>query len=329
MKHVAVVGPIPRDTIITHTGVEIKKYGGILNPVIALSNLLDQNGTVHAVSNIRKADREPIAEVLSGYKNVSLTGVCTEEDKGTVIQLKFLDQNKRVEKQTACMNPITPKHVKEFLHVDVFVFVPITDFEISLSTLKYIRENSDALIIFDAHGPTNTMCVSGNRYQKFWIDRDEWLPYIDVLKMNLEEANCCWFKEEYQLEELGNFEDNENEAFLDELGHHVLKHGTKTLIVTLDSRGCLVYEKKNGIIVKEFVPSVAVDHVVDTTGCGDSFAGGLAYGYMQNKDAIFSTYYANAMGALRTQGSTFEVFKSLAETNEIIEKNYEITLTTQ
>jgi len=32
--------------------------------------------------------------------------------------------------------------------------VPITDFEIALDTLKYIKANSKAKIIFDAHGPT-------------------------------------------------------------------------------------------------------------------------------------------------------------------------------
>ena len=28
--------------------------------------------------------------------------------------------------------------------------------------------------------------VNGERQRKFWIDRDQWLPFIDVLKMNLD-----------------------------------------------------------------------------------------------------------------------------------------------
>ena len=326
MKHVAVVGPIPRDTIHTHNGSVIKKYGGITNPVIALSHLLEGSGEVHAISNVRINDAKPIASIFNAYPNIRQEGISSEDDKGTVIQLRFIDQNKRIEKQTACMNPILPKHVEPYLDVDVFVFVPITDFEISLSTLKYLQEKSDALIIFDAHGPTNTMSVNGDRHQKFWIDRDEWLPYVDVLKMNLEEANCCWFKSEYNLEDLGNFDDNENEEFLDEFGEHVLKQGTKVLIVTLDSRGCLIYEMKDGLATKKFVPSVPVSHVVDTTGCGDSFAGGLAYGFIQGKGAVVSSYYANTMGALRTQGSTFDVFKTLDETKAIIEETYKVSL---
>ena len=33
----------------------------------------------------------------------------------------------------------------------------------------------------------------GDRANRLWIERDAWLPYIDILKMNLEEAGCSWF----------------------------------------------------------------------------------------------------------------------------------------
>jgi len=64
---------------------------------------------------------------------------------GTVIELRFLNQNNRLEKQTAFMNPILPEDVAPFLDVDAFVFVPITDFEISLSTLQYIKKTAKEL----------------------------------------------------------------------------------------------------------------------------------------------------------------------------------------
>jgi len=324
-SEIAVVGPIPRDTITTHEGKIIKKYGGITNPVIALSHLLEEEGKVNCISNIRIKDKQPIIDIFSPYSNIDVSGLNDEEDKGTVIQLKFLDQNRRVEKQTACMNPILPKHVEPYLHSDVFVFVPITDFEVSIETLKFIKEKSDSIIIFDAHGPTNCMSIDGNRHQKFWVDRDVWLPYIDVLKMNLEEAHCCWFKTEYDLSELDNH--SESEDFLDEFGAHVLSQGTKVLYVTLDSRGCVAYKKVDGEVQKEFIKSVPVEQVIDTTGCGDSFAAGLAYGYMKNpSDMVYAAFFANAMGALRTQGTTFEVFKPLDYTEKLIEHTYDVSL---
>jgi len=66
-----------------------------------------------------------------------------------------------------------------------------------------------------------------------------------------------------------------------------------------------------------------VDHVVDTTGCGDSFAGGLGFGLLEDRDNyIRAAKYANALGAQRTQGRTFEVFKTKGETDKMILDSY-------
>jgi sugar/nucleoside kinase (ribokinase family) len=57
----------------------------------------------------------------------------------------------------------------------------------------------------------------------------------------------------------------------------LMQVGVKALIITKGSQGCLV-------VMKEFespisVPAYHVDHVVDTTGAGDSFSGAFAFFY--------------------------------------------------
>ena len=47
------------------------------------------------------------------------------------------------------------------------------------------------------------------------------------------------------------------------------------------------------------MPRIPVEHVVDTTGCGDSFAAGMAFGYLQDHDIVQAAQYGNAMGAQR------------------------------
>ena len=319
---IGVLGPIPRDHIVTYKGEVSQKYGCVTHPVIALSRLMASEGTVIPVTHVRKKDEGPIKKMLAVYEGVVLDHITSEHDQGDVISLKFVDQNNRMEKQTAVMDPILPSDVELIIDCDVFVFVPITDFEIALDTLKYIKANSDGLIIFDAHGPTNTMSVLGERHKKFWVDRDQWLPYIDVLKMNLEESRCIWFEKEYQAEELTPLEDHFT-GHLRPLAQYCLEQGTKALIVTMDAEGCMIYTLEEGKLVEKFVSSVKVDHVVDTTGCGDSFAGGLAYGLLHDRtNYVRAAQYANALGALRTQGTGFDVFKSLKETEELIAANY-------
>jgi len=316
---IAVVGPIPHDTIITYRDETITKFGCVSHPTMALAKLLKDKGEVIPIAHVHKKDHNAINAIFKDDPNINTNGISSQKDQGTIIELKFIDQNNRLETQMANMSPIVPEDVEPFLDADCFVFVPITDFEIELNTLKYIKENSNAKIIFDAHGPTTFVTDNGKRLRKFWKDKKEWFKYIDVLKMNLEESICTWFDNNYENEDFYNEDSTEH---LDEFAEFVLNNGVEYLYVTLDSRGCAIYSKKNDEINKEFVKSVAVQNVIDTTGCGDSFAGGLAFGFTLFNDPIKAAHYANTLGALRTQGKGFDVFKSLEETDAIIARNY-------
>ncbi|MEM9051296.1 MAG: PfkB family carbohydrate kinase [Bacteroidota bacterium] len=320
--NVAVLGPIPRDHITTHRGEVIEKYGCAMHTAIGLAKLLEGKGTVHLVSHVRKQDIGEIKKVLADFPNINTDYISCEADQGDVIRLTFKDQNNRIEKQTGFMNPIVPADLDGLMHCNTFVCVPISDYEVPLHTLQHIKANSDGVIIFDAHGPTNSVTTLGDRILKFWIDRDEWLPYIDVLKMNLEESNCCWFDKEIDEKQLKPF-DEKDISHLPAFAEHAIGAGLKSLIVTLDSNGSAVFYQDDEGVHQQLVRAIRVEHVVDTTGCGDSFAGGLGFGLLDRADDyVRAVKFANALGAQRTQGTTFEVFKSLRETEEQIKAEY-------
>jgi sugar/nucleoside kinase (ribokinase family) len=322
MKKIAIVGPIPRDHIVTHQGDLIQKWGCVAHPVIALSTMAGDQIEIIPVSHVRITDQDNVKEVFHGYRGVNLDHITCRNDQGDVISLRFLDLNNRIERQTGFMDPLVPDDFKNLLDCNVFIFIPISDYEISLHTLQYIRKNgkNKPVIIFDAHGPTTACLFKGERQRKFWLDRDLWLPYIDVLKMNLEEAHASWYRKEY---ESSDFEKDISPEEMRAFAVHCLDKGVKCLCVTMDSRGCVVFFKSGGKLKEETVPAVPVEHVIDTTGCGDSFAGGIGFGLLQDpKGYIQAVRYGNALGALRTQGKTFGVFKSLEETDRIIQKTY-------
>jgi sugar/nucleoside kinase (ribokinase family) len=321
MKKIAVVGPIPRDHIVTHQGDLIQKWGCVTHPVIALSVLAGDQIEIIPVSHVRTVDQDNVKEVFKGYSGINLDHITCKNDQGDLISLKFLDVNTRLEKQTGFMDPILPEDLDLILDCDVFVFIPISDYEISLETLRHIKKkNKKATIIFDAHGPTTACLANGQRKLKFWVDRDSWLPYIDVLKMNFEEAQASWFKKEY---ESSDFEHHISPEDIKAFALHCLDRGVKCLAITMDSRGSMVFYKERGKVREQIVPAVKVANVIDTTGCGDSFAGGLGFGLLQDpKDYVKAVRYGNTLGALRTQGKTFAVFKSLSETDKIISETY-------
>jgi len=322
MNRIAILGPIPRDHIVTHQGDLIQKWGCVTHPVIALSVMAGETVEIVPVSHVRAVDMDNVREVFAGYAGLNLNHISSHNDQGDVISLKFVDVNNRLERQTGFMDPIVPADVSHLLDCKVFVFIPISDYEIALETLIYLKKKSKGIVVFDAHGPTTACLINGERQRKFWIDRDVWLPYIDVLKMNLEEAQASWFKKEYETSDFGVSEEPDR-ADLRKFAAHCLSKGVKCVYITVDSRGCLVYFNRGKEMREELVPAISVSRVVDTTGCGDSFAGGVGFSLMQKpRDYVRAARFGNALGALRTQGKTFAVFKSLAETEEIIRQGY-------
>src|SRR6185369_15933220 len=115
------------------------------------------------------------------------------------------------------------------------------------------------------------------------------LPYVDILKMNLEEAGCSWFPDRSEAGATGKpMTPEEMPAFAE----HCLRAGVQAVCITLDEQGCVVYYLDDAGAVREHtVPRIHVEDVIDTTGCGDSFAAGMAFGYLQHKDYVTACQY--------------------------------------
>jgi adenosine kinase len=320
-RTVAVLGPIPRDQIITHTGERFEKYGCALYTAVALSALLEPGDRIVPISHVQRQDEGPIKEILSAYPNIDTSGITSDADQGDVIELRYVEHNTRIERQTRFMNPILPADLDPVLDADAFVCVPITDYEVSQPTLRHIKENSAGTIVLDAHGPAVTLTRSGERHPRIWADRDTWLPYIDILKMNLEEAGCSWFPREGD-DGGAAMGQPMTEEEMPRFAEHCLRHGVQAVCVTLDEQGCVAYRLDGDDLEEHVVPRIPVENVVDTTGCGDSFAAGMAFGYLFGRDIVKACQYGNAMGAQRCAGSELSIYLPRAETDAQIERTY-------
>ncbi|MGC4062474.1 MAG: carbohydrate kinase family protein [Aquabacterium sp.] len=73
------------------------------------------------------------------------------------------------------------------------------------------------------------------------------------------------------------------------------KSHLKGLIETLGAEGCNVYIQGE----KTHVPGVKAAAVVDPTGCGDAFRGGLLHGLANGWDLVKSVALANRIGAIK------------------------------
>ncbi len=98
MKRIAILGPIPRDHIVTHQGDLIQKWGCVTHPVVALSTMVGNKIEVIPVSHVRQVDLDNVKEVLQGYPGINLKHLTCKNDQGDIISLKFVDMNNRLER---------------------------------------------------------------------------------------------------------------------------------------------------------------------------------------------------------------------------------------
>ena len=124
-KKIAIIGPIPRDHIVTHQGELIQKWGCVTHPVIALSAMAGDKLEIIPVSHLRKVDMDNVREVFKGYKGINTKFISSKNDQGDIISLRFVDVNNRLERQTGFMDPIVPDDFKKLLDCKVFVFIPM------------------------------------------------------------------------------------------------------------------------------------------------------------------------------------------------------------
>src|SRR6516165_702682 len=98
-RKVAVLGPIPRDQIITDDGERFEKYGCALYTAVALSALLDDGDTIVPVSHVHRKDEGPIKEILAPFRNIDTSAITSSADRGDRVELRYTGHNHRAERQ--------------------------------------------------------------------------------------------------------------------------------------------------------------------------------------------------------------------------------------
>lgn len=115
-----------------------------------------------------------------------------------------------------------------------------------------------------------------------WAEKKQALPYIQVLKANDEE-----------LKTLTGHSDVEEGAKL------LLEWGVQEVVVTLGSKGSVIYVQRNVFAIPAYKPEA----VVDATGCGDTYMAGYLYQRAKGADILESGKFAAAMATLKIQFS--------------------------
>ncbi len=98
-------------------------------------------------------------------------------------------------------------------------------------------------------------------------------------------------------------------------GHKLLGYGARYAAVTLGSKGCIVMDNSKQFVV----PCVDAGKVIDTTGAGDAFHGGMIYGILSGMPLEMIGRFANACGGMNCTKIGARSMGTLDEINALLD----------
>lgn len=225
---------------------------------------------------ITKIGNDEFADLaLSSFKNEGMTTdyIFKDDSAATGAALIMVDektgQNKIIVTLGACDN-ITHENIDEAAERIEDAEIFLTQLETNLDAVEYAvdiaHRNSVPIIL----NPAPADSVS-----------DSVLSKVDYFTPNESEASAlCGF-------EVETIDD------ADKAADYFMKKGVKNVIFTLGDKGAYLCNSET----RELIPPYDVT-VVDTTGAGDAFNGGLATALAEKRELIDAIKFANAVGSL-------------------------------
>ena len=240
-----------------------REYGGCAGNIAYSLHAL---GGVPMVMATLGADGGPYLARLKDW-GVSLEHVSTVDDSYTAQAIIITDQDN---------NQITAFHPGAMQHAHT----------------QRIRADQRIKLAIIAPDGRDAMIQHAEQLQEagipFVFDPGQGLPMFDGAELERFIEQATWVA----------VNDYEGKMLADRTGKSLAelsRGGLQGLIETLGADGCNVYV--NGELTH--VPGIKATAVVDPTGCGDAFRGGLLYGLSQGWDLVRSVKLANIMGATK------------------------------
>jgi len=254
-----VVGHLSRDLIITPETKREALGGGTAYAMLAPSlNAFDAG----IISRVGEDFEQEYWDTLES-SGLVLTGLKKSGSKSTRFVNKYDTKGNRVQIVEALAEPITPTDFSN-LHRDANIihFSPLTASEIDIDCIRLAQSNAKVTSI-DVQGYVRSIDSSGIVSPRNWIERDEILGLVDVVKFN-----------ELELKTTLNAESELSAA------SQILSLGPRIVLVTHDTKGSIIYTRDSQITI----PLVSANARVDSTGCGDVYTIAFLLEYLRSSN---------------------------------------------
>lgn len=198
-------------------------------------------------------------------------------------------------------NPFTIEQVLD-VKAKVFHLGPLLSDDMSVELIKFLAEKGR--ISLDVQGFLRKV-ENSNVCAVDWPDKKEVLGHVHYLKAN-----------EYEMEVLTGHSDVYKGAVT------LFEWGVKEVIITLGSKGSIIYCEGHVYIIPAYQPVTTED----TTGCGDTYMAGYLFQRLKGATIQEAGEFAAAMATLKIEsagpftGTQTDVY-SLLESNQRVDVN--------
>ncbi len=285
-RRIALVGAINRDTIRTSDGVETESYGGLLYSILPLAAIADDRTTIFPVVNVGEDVRTVVETILAPLNGVSLDGVDFVPDKNTHCFLDYDAEGNKQETLQGGVPKLMLERLEPYLDAEALCVNFITGLELDLETLQAARRATDATIFMDVHSLSLGTDDERRRFLRVPPNWQAWTACADVVQMNEIEAVL-----------LAGHPLIDDEATLS-FGRQLIENGSEVVIVTRGEEGADVVFTDAGETRFHHSPAKPAGPAQDETGCGDVFLMGFARSYLDLRDPVEASRFANQLAGI-------------------------------
>jgi sugar/nucleoside kinase (ribokinase family) len=189
------------------------------------------------------------------------------------------NQDHRTQRVSQLADPFTPEQLSD-MNARFFHLGPLVADDIPVSVIRELAKKGK--VSLDVQGYLRKV-ENEQVIHIDWPAKKEALQYVHILKAN-----------ESEMEVLTGTNDVRKGAIA------LASWGVKEVIITLGSRGSVVYKDQTFYDIPAYIPTTSV---VDATGCGDTYMAGYLYQRAKNANPQDAGEFAAAMATLKIEGS--------------------------
>ena len=273
MKDICCIGHLTRDKIITPEST-VYMAGGTSFYFAHAQNHLPQGKVDFQL--VTKVGEESMAEIEK-MRQEGIDVLCFPSRHSVYFENKYgTDSNRRTQRVLAKADPFTLDEV-EGLEARVFHLGSLLADDFPMEVVSALHERG--LVSIDVQGYLRE--VRGESVHACqWKEQEQVLAMTDILKLN-----------EYEMQVITDSSDPRTVAT------KLAQMGVREVVLTFGDSGSLICA--DGQFYE--IPAYKPQHLVDATGCGDTYSAGYLYCRAQGESPLESGKFAAAMCTLKLE----------------------------